>query len=182
MTHSWISEVGLASIGRSRLCRGAASGLQMWRAGGGEDWGGRFPLTLSTSTLGSGEGVHATQPHPRGRQSSMGLRVWGPSHGSTHVNSTHSPGRSLAQEVTRPGGHSPGAWELQLFTPYSSHHGCACCQRAQTCSCWGRALSHKLWEPLSTLGQDSPLDLKSFHGPSQKGTHVFTLQVWECGP
>lgn len=90
-------EVGLANLGRSLR-------LQMWRAGGGESYGGHLMLTLSTSTLGSEEGVRAPEPQPRGIAMALPMST-------AHIH----PGCRLSM-----------AWTLQLSTSYSSQPGCTC--------------------------------------------------------
>lgn len=81
-----------------------------------------------------------------------------------------------------PGGHSLGLWNFSCSLPIAYSMAMPAVSRKRPTAAGIRVFSHKLCEPLSTLGQHSPLDLESFHEPAEKGIHVFTQQMWEHQP
>lgn len=78
-------EGGLANLGRSRPCKGAAFRLQMWRVGEEKAMGNIFCLHCQHLHLDRRKACVLPSLNPGGRLC----------HGSTHVNSTHSPSMSL---------------------------------------------------------------------------------------
>lgn len=112
--------------------------MECW---GGESYGGRLLLTLSTSTLGSEEGVRAPEPQPRGK-----ALPW------LYACQQHT----FTQDVTYPWlGHFSGP----LPIAHSLAVRAASENRPEAVSL---EHSYELCEPLPALGQHAPPDLEWF--------------------